>query len=98
MAGRAVERAWIYANANGVSVHPVLSSAFFFNRLIHGKGVDIPPHVVDKLKTLREKFISIFKQDLDSLPGYSEVFLMKLAIADDIGVRSLRKPKEEVFY
>ncbi len=98
MAGRAVERAWIYANANGVSVHPVLSSAFFFNRLVHGKGLDIPPHVVDKLKTLREKFISIFKQDLDSMPGYSEVFLMKLAIADDIGVRSLRKPKEEIFY
>ncbi len=97
-AGRAVERAWIYANANGISVHPVLSSAFFFNRLIHGNGVDIPPHVVDKLKTLREKFISIFKQDLDKMPGYSEVFLMKLAIADDIGVRSLRKPKEEVFY
>lgn len=96
--GRAVERAWIYANANGVSVHPILSSAFFFNRLIHGKGVDFPPHVVEKLKQLREQFNSIFKRDFEKMPGYSEIFLMKLSIAEEVRSRSLRKPKEEVFY
>ena len=96
--GRAVERAWIYANANGVSVHPILSSAFFFSRLVHGNGIDMPAHVVEKLKTLREKFSSIFKRDFDKMPGYSEIFLMKLAIAEDVTTRSLRKPKDEVFY
>jgi len=96
--GRAVERAWIYANTNGISVHPILSSAFFFSRLVHGNGVDFPPHVVDKLKHLREQFNSIFKRDFEKIPGYSEVFLMKLSVAEPAKARSLRKAKDEVFY
>ncbi len=96
--GRAVERAWIYANANGVSVHPILSSAFFFSRLVHGNGVDVPPHVVEKLTRLREQFNSIFKRDFEKMPGYSEIFLMKLSIAEQAKSRSLRKAKDEVFY
>lgn len=96
-AGRAVERAWIYANICGVSVHPYLSSAFFFSRLVHGKGEEMPQHIVNELSVQRKRFIELF--DLDVInAGYSEVFVMKLAVTKDIGTRSLRKPKQEVFF
>jgi len=53
---------------------------------------------VDKLKHLREQFNSIFKRDFEKIPGYSEVFLMKLSVAEPAKARSLRKAKDEVFY
>jgi hypothetical protein len=93
-AGRAAQKAWIFANQQGVSVHPMLSPAFFFNRLIHGKGEDIPAHVADKLAILRTKFLKIFPLGAND---QKEVFIMKVAIADRIGLPSLRKDKNEIF-
>jgi hypothetical protein len=95
-AGMAVQKAWIFANQQGVSVHPMLSPAFFFNRLIHGKGEEIPGRVADKLYALRERFLKIFP--LNSGSDQTEVFLMKVAIADEMGNKSLRKDKSELFY
>jgi hypothetical protein len=95
-AGMAVQDAWIFSNQQGVSVHPMLSPAFFFNRLIHGKGEEISPQIAEKLYSLRARFLKIFP--LDTAGGQKEVFLMKVAIADDIGVKSLRKDKTELFY
>jgi hypothetical protein len=97
-AGMAVQNAWIFANQQGVSVHPMLSPAFFFNRLIHGKGKEIAPRVADKLHLLRERFTKIFPLDTGNNGGQKEVFLMKVAIADDMGIKSLRKDKSELFY
>jgi hypothetical protein len=94
-AGRAVQKAWIFANQQGISVHPMLSPTFFFNRLIHGKGQDITEPVANNLYDLRERFLKIFPLDKEDL---KEVFLMKVAVADDIGIRSLRKDKNEIFY
>ena len=92
-AGRAVQRSWIFADQQGVSVHPMLSPAFFFNRLIHGEGAELPPHTAEKLSVLRQRFLKIFPLN----DGQKEVFLMKVAIAQDMGVRSLRKDKNELF-
>ncbi len=97
-AGRAVERAWIFANMCGVSVHPYLSSAFFFSRLVHGKGEEMPVHIVNELSAQRKRFIELFELDKLNAEGFSEVFVMKLAVTKDIGTRSLRKPKQEVFF
>jgi hypothetical protein len=92
--GRVVEKVWIQANQEGVSVHPMLSPAFFFNSLIHGQGKDLPAHEATKLAILREKFIKIFP----AVKNNHEVFLMKLALADELGSKSLRKDKNDLFY
>ncbi len=97
-AGRAVEKAWIFANREGVSVHPLLSSAFFFNRLIHGNAEGLSAHLTKKLTLLRTRFLGIFPLDSANNGGQKEVFLMKVSIAEDIGARSLRKNKSELFY
>ncbi len=93
-AGRAIQRGWIYSNTHNVSVHPMLSPVFFFNRLIHGKGVEIPEQYKRELIEIREKYKNIFKLD-DSL---AEVFLLKLAIAEPMPGKTLRLPSEKIFY
>ena len=96
-AGRTVQKAWIFANKNGISVHPMLSPAFFFNRLIHGGAEEISQNVADKLTQLRTEFIKVFPVDAAEV-SQKEVFIMKLSIADQIGLPSLRKDKNELFY
>ncbi len=98
LAGKAIEKAWIFANMKGISVHPFLSSVFFFSRLIQGKGNGFPPHIIKELTELRKSFIDIFEPENNKGTTYSEVFIMKLSIADDIGTRSLRKPMNELFF
>ena len=94
-AGRSIEKCWLYATEQQVSVYPMLSSVFFFNRLIDGKGVDLSVRDVNKLIALRTRFLNILP-DLNS-ETETEVFVMKVSLADDIGVRSLRKLKQELF-
>jgi hypothetical protein len=95
-AGRAVQKAWIRANQQGLAVHPMLSPAFFFSRLIHGEGVDLTAKESQNLLKLRERFLKIFPI-ANGLQRY-EVFLMKVAVADaQAGPRSLRKDKSELF-
>ncbi|GAB2971359.1 Rv1355c family protein [Mucilaginibacter puniceus] len=91
-AGKAVQKAWIFACKEKISVHPMLSPAFFFNRLKHGKGADMSVDVVKDLENLRERFLKIFP-----LENEKEVFVMKVSIADPIGTKSLRKSKDELF-
>lgn len=93
-AGRLVERVWIHLNNRGVSVHPMLSPAFFFNRLIHGEGIGIPESTQGELKQLRAEFTTIFTMEEND----KEVFLMKLSIAENMDAQSLRLPKTDIFF
>lgn len=96
-AGRAAQKAWIFACQQHVAVHPMLSTAFFFNRLIHGKGKELPAHVADKLSLLRQRFIKVFADANAVNPVQKEVFLMKVSIAPDAESTSLRKDRAELF-
>ncbi|WP_342645324.1 Rv1355c family protein [Mucilaginibacter sp. CSA2-8R] len=98
IAGRAVQRAWITANQNGVAVHPMLSPAFFFNRLIHGGGAELSTQTAQNLTVLRQRFFDVFKMGASPEQRY-EVFLMKVSVADNVDIaRSLRKDKSELFF
>ena len=93
-AGRAIEDVWIYANKEGIAFHPMLSPVFFFNRMVHGKEEHIDGKILDELKKLRKNFHKIFPVK----EGASEAFLIKLSIANEASVISMRKPKNEIFY
>lgn len=95
-AGKAVQKAWIYACKEKISVHPMLSPAFFFNRMIHGKGADMPAEVISDLESLRERFLKIFPLEEDG-KSEKEIFVMKVSIAESMGNKSLRKNKDEMF-
>jgi len=96
-AGRAIQKAWIQADIDGVSVHPMLSPAFFFTRLIHGKAAEIAPEVADKLNVLRKDFLSIFPFAGGENPE-TEVFVMKVSKSAPLGTKSLRKSKHHLFF
>jgi hypothetical protein len=95
-AGKAVQKAWIYACKENISVHPMLSPAFFFNRMIHGKGADMPAEVISDLESLRERFLKIFPLE-EGGKSEKEIFVMKVSIAESMGNKSLRKNKDEMF-
>jgi len=95
--GKAVEKSWILSNTEGIAVHPMLSPVFFFNRLIHGQADQLTPDVARDLSLLRDRFLKIFPLGQDNVLE-TEVFLLKLAIADNYGPKSLRKDKNELFY
>jgi len=95
--GRVVQRSWIFANQQGIAVHPMLSPAFFFNRLIHGDGDEMTAPLAGKLHQLRKRFLKIFPLETNHLK-YKEVFLMKVTKAGDVDIQSLRKDKAELFY
>jgi hypothetical protein len=91
--GKAVEKAWIFANQKNVSVHPMLSPAFFFNRLEHGKSSELTDIEAQNLSSLKSRLLKVFP-----IGQSKEVFIIKLGIAEDMGIRSLRKDKNELFY
>lgn len=96
-AGKAVEKLWLLSNVEGVAVHPMLSPVFFFNRLIHGNSNQLTPDVANQLSALRKRFLKLFPLSESGAPE-TEVFLMKLSIAENYGPKSLRKDKDDVFY
>jgi hypothetical protein len=91
--GRMVERVWLMADKYQVAVHPMLSSAFFFNRLLHGKKVGLSQDDVAELQQMRAKFLNVFP----IRENEHEVFLMKLSKAEDNGVRACRLNKNKLF-
>lgn len=95
-AGRCVQRVWIYLNIQGITVHPMLSPVFFFNRLVQGNGEGLTEENKFELEKLRENFKNIFPSGDNR--EYSEVFLMKLGKTDKESVQSLRLQKNDIFY
>ena len=92
-AGRSVLRAWLYATKKGVSVHPMLSPVFFFNRLKYGDDQDLTPRMKDELTKLRTLYEQCFKVN----EGKAEVFLLKLAIAEPTDGATFRLPADQIF-
>lgn len=92
-AGRAVLRAWLYATKKGVSVHPMLSPVFFFNRLKYGDEKDMTPRMKAELTRLRAVYEQCFRLD----EGRAEVFLIKLAMAEPTIGATYRLPVDQIF-
>lgn len=92
-AGRAVQRVWLYANKNNISVHPHTSPLVFFSRLSCNNSNRLSNDDIDELTILKKEFEDIFQ--ITSNVG--NVFLFRLFYADAPTVRSVRRPIEEVF-
>lgn len=92
-AGRAVERIWLKATKNKVSMQPVLASVLHFARLKHGQQMEMPAKVQHRFGELKNEFDRIF-YTADEEP----VFLFRLFHADEPLVRSLRLDPAQFFY
>ena len=90
--GRAVQKAWLEANLNGISFQPIASSVFLFHRLIVGNGIGFEKETINKLNDLRKDYLNALK--IDELNH--EIFIFRLCIAENLKTRSLRKPLNEL--
>lgn len=90
--GEAVQRIWLSANLNGLSVHPISAPLFLFARLSQGQGVEMTPTMVEELTSLQESLLKVFP----TLVEKQGIFMFRLSYADEASVRSLRKPLEDI--
>jgi len=90
--GESVQRVWLAANLNGLSIHPVSAPIFFLARLNEGNGAEMTADMINELKELEEILNKIFS----SLEKKQGIFMFRLSYADDASVRSFRKPVEEI--
>ncbi len=92
--GRAMERFWLAATNLNLAVHPVISPFYLFPRVIYGNGEGLNSKTVEELSLLRENFKKLTGLEENK----AEVFLTKVAIAEEPVLKSFRLPLNEVLY
>lgn len=92
--GRSMERLWLYATNLGLAVHPLISPLYLFPRVLHANAEGISEKDAKELFRLRNKFKTIFETN-DNL---AEVFITKIAVAEEPILKTLRLPVEEVLH
>ncbi|MDB5005226.1 MAG: Rv1355c family protein [Mucilaginibacter sp.] len=90
--GRAMERFWLEATNLNLAVHPVISPFYLFSRILHGNGEGLDARAIKELTELRKKFDKIVNLGNNR----AEVFLTKIAIAEEPVLKSHRLPLEQV--
>ncbi len=90
--GRAVQRMWLTANANGISIQPMLAAPLHFARLIHGNGEGMPDFMKNEFVELRKEFLELFP----NVEHKGEIFLFRLCIAREPEIKSYRYPISKV--
>lgn len=90
--GRVLQRIWLEATRQGVAFQPVSPATFFFARLLHGNGTELPTWMQEEFKLLRK----LFTQSFTTHQTTGEIFLFRLCTADEPAVKSLRKPIENL--
>jgi hypothetical protein len=90
--GRALERVWLAANKDGISVHPISLSTLIFNTDMYGKKGMLPLHMHKEAQILRLKFEELFS--IDSKAG--KILLVRFFISPPPKKRSLRYPLDQV--
>jgi molybdopterin/thiamine biosynthesis adenylyltransferase len=90
--GRAMERFWLEATNLNLAIHPLISPLYLFSRILHGEGEALEEKNIQELQILRERFNQITGSDNNS----SEVFLAKIAIADEPSLKAHRLALEDI--
>jgi CRISPR-associated DxTHG motif protein len=91
-AGRATQRIWLTATAQGLAIQPTTVLPYLFARLERGHGAGLAPETVTELQRLRTRFSEQFPHRSDN----AEAFLFRVAVAGAPTARSLRRPIDEV--
>ena len=83
--GQCMQRVWLSANYNNLSLHPISSPIFFFERI--NLENDLPNDMLEIIKEEQVRFNSIFPDESD----FTNIFLFRLSYADGPSKLSLRK-------
>ena len=90
--GRAVERMWLVAQAQGLAVQPMTALPYMFARVFQGDGLGLDPTTTAALQRLRAPYLRLF-------PGAeqtAEVLLFRISQAEPTPARALRRELADV--
>lgn len=90
--GRAMERFWLEATNLNLAIHPVISPLYLFSRILHGNGEGLDEKNIKELQFLREQFNKITGTGNTD----AEVFLTKIAIAEEPKLKAHRLPVKDI--
>ena len=92
LGGEALQRAWITANLNGLSMQPISGTLFIFDRFTQTKGAGMPATMVEELGILKKELHHVFPV----LDDHCGIFLFRLSFAENASSRSLKRPLDEI--
>ncbi|TDQ06470.1 Rv1355c family protein [Pedobacter metabolipauper] len=92
--GKAIERMWLAANKNQVSIHPMTASILHFNVLKYSDALNDDLFLKDKFTELNNIFYDCFSS---SDPNDVPIFLFRLFYAEKQSPPSERLPIEQIF-
>lgn len=90
--GRSMERFWLEATNLNLAIHPLISPLYLFSRILHGNGEGLDKKNIEELQILREAFNKI----TGSGNNDAEVFLTKIAIANEPSLKAHRLPVKDI--
>jgi hypothetical protein len=90
--GRAVQRIWLTATAEGIAAQPMTALPYLFARLERGGGNGLSRREQAELQELRDRYRQLFETDQD----HAEVLLFRVAYAGPPTARSLRRSLDQV--
>lgn len=90
--GRSMERFWLGATNLNLAIHPLISPLYLFSRILHGNGEGLDEKNIKELQFLREQFNNITGAGNTD----AEVFLTKIAIAEEPALKAHRLPLKDI--
>jgi len=90
--GRAMQRMWLTATKNKISIQPLMAPLLYFARLRAG-GNGMPDFMKKELEKLYERFCKLFPEAEER----ESVFLFRMGLSETPVMKSLRKPIGHVF-
>lgn len=91
-AGRALQRLWLQATADGVAFQPMTAMTYMFHRLVHVGAAGFTENEARELGELRRRYAELFPVR----PDRAEPMLFRVGYAPPPTARSLRRPVEDV--
>lgn len=91
--GRAMERVWLTATSLGLAFQPLAALAYLLMRVRFFAGQGLPPELARTLQELLARMDRVFPE-ID--PTHGHVLYFRLADAEPVTVRSLRRPVDAV--
>ena len=92
--GQATERVWLEATRQGISFQPISQLVFFMARMKHGNGLGLDDYFKERFNELSSHFYAL----LPRLQQQQPVFIFRLCIAGEPGVKSMRKNIDSVLF
>lgn len=87
LAGKVLQRIWIWANLNGLSFQPVTASLFIFHKVLKQNDHGFSEEEEKSIKQLKESFDFLFNSE----KKMEEIFMFRLNFADSPTMRAYRR-------